>query len=384
MLSEKQRLNEALVGLDRPSLRGGSRASNRLDYQSNWSLCRLLELHEGSSPYLVVCDWHEDVLVLNSPTDPTAIELYQVKTRRSGGKAYTVADLVKKQGVRKKTSPIGKLAYNCSDFLEYEMRGIFTSNVGFKIAMDAGGDSSDLQKFSLLDLSTAAQDRIVNVIEKELGIVDATGVAGKLEFLKANLSVENHSSHTLGHLVEFIEKLYPGRSYQAGPLYRLIFSEIKRRANYEGDCRSFSDLCSLMGISRNDMDEMLSCVETGVDEGLVWNRLEQRLNSEAVPWHRLEGIRSEWRRYEASLTDTTNLAVFGAQGDVRALLACYRKDHQVTGLESMMEWIVEAVSKQRLPWVVSDDHVRAVALWEVCHEPEELPEAREEFEEEGG
>ena len=56
----------------------GSRSSNRFDYQKNWSLCELLELHSRNSEYLMVFEHHEDIVVFDSQTTPLDAIFYQV------------------------------------------------------------------------------------------------------------------------------------------------------------------------------------------------------------------------------------------------------------------------------------------------------------------
>lgn len=47
-----------------PRERFGSISGNRRDYQDSWAFCKLLELHQGDADYLLVLDFHEDVLVV--------------------------------------------------------------------------------------------------------------------------------------------------------------------------------------------------------------------------------------------------------------------------------------------------------------------------------
>jgi hypothetical protein len=63
-----------------PRESGGSRASNRLDYQKDWALCHLLELHDTKTDYALIVEQHDDVAVLDSPQDPKRVDFYQIKT----------------------------------------------------------------------------------------------------------------------------------------------------------------------------------------------------------------------------------------------------------------------------------------------------------------
>ncbi|GAG02404.1 unnamed protein product, partial [marine sediment metagenome] len=70
--------------IQEPRENAGSKSSNRFDYQKNWALCKLLELHLSGRDYILVLDFHEDILVLDSEVDPKEIEFYQIKTTQQG------------------------------------------------------------------------------------------------------------------------------------------------------------------------------------------------------------------------------------------------------------------------------------------------------------
>ena len=67
----------------RPRESGGTCASNRIDYQKDWAVCQLLELHETRDDYALVVERHDDVVVLDSPTSPKRADFSQIKTKES-------------------------------------------------------------------------------------------------------------------------------------------------------------------------------------------------------------------------------------------------------------------------------------------------------------
>src|ERR1035437_9711941 len=73
----------------------GSRSSNRSDYQKSWAFCLLLKLHKTGQHYLVLFDYHDDVVVLDSAANPTAMDFYQVKTKKCGN--WTATLLLKRE-----------------------------------------------------------------------------------------------------------------------------------------------------------------------------------------------------------------------------------------------------------------------------------------------
>ncbi len=77
-----------------PRESSGARTSNRYDFQKNWALCKLLELYSDTSDFLMLLDYHEDVVVLDDESSPEKAYFYQIKTKKSG--AWTIATLTRK------------------------------------------------------------------------------------------------------------------------------------------------------------------------------------------------------------------------------------------------------------------------------------------------
>ena len=75
----------------KPRETSGASSANRFSYQVNWALSKLIELHKQGKEYLIVLDFHDDVLVADSEAAPTTIDFYQVKTSRI--KDWTLARL---------------------------------------------------------------------------------------------------------------------------------------------------------------------------------------------------------------------------------------------------------------------------------------------------
>jgi hypothetical protein len=89
--------------------RSGSIASNRFDYQKDWSLCKLLQIHESGKSYVLIFEHDEDLIILDSENTPKKIDFYQIKTRNSG--EWRVSDLIRSDK-KSNSSFLGKLYSN--------------------------------------------------------------------------------------------------------------------------------------------------------------------------------------------------------------------------------------------------------------------------------
>ncbi|MGR0480863.1 MAG: dsDNA nuclease domain-containing protein [Candidatus Electronema sp. V4] len=79
------------LAITKPRENAGSRSANRFDYQKDWAICELLKLYLAQKDFLLILDYHEDIVVLDSESVPKKAIFYQIKSKRTGN--WTVAEL---------------------------------------------------------------------------------------------------------------------------------------------------------------------------------------------------------------------------------------------------------------------------------------------------
>lgn len=117
-----------------PREQSGSKTSNRFEFQEDWALLKLMELHETWSDYVMVFDYHDDILIMKNELSPTAMTFYQLKSKGSGN--WTLAKLTSRQEAKGETnllSIFGEM-YNCKlTFPSNEVELNFVSNAKFNL-----------------------------------------------------------------------------------------------------------------------------------------------------------------------------------------------------------------------------------------------------------
>ncbi|MHC2088613.1 dsDNA nuclease domain-containing protein [Methylobacterium sp. CM6244] len=73
--------------------RARAATGDRYDYQTMWGLALLFEQHSGTKDYAIVFEFHDDIALLDSSTNPEKIRFYQVKTKLTYG-GWTLASLL--------------------------------------------------------------------------------------------------------------------------------------------------------------------------------------------------------------------------------------------------------------------------------------------------
>ena len=76
----------------------GSRTKNRLTVQISYAIQLIMEFY--TTDFLVMMDYIEDISVINDPESPTAIHLYQVKTK-SADKQYQLKTVISEEWFQK-------------------------------------------------------------------------------------------------------------------------------------------------------------------------------------------------------------------------------------------------------------------------------------------
>lgn len=63
-----------------PKENAGASSSIRFEYQINWGLHRLLQLEKAHEDYVMILDYHDDIVICNSEKQEDYIDFYQIKT----------------------------------------------------------------------------------------------------------------------------------------------------------------------------------------------------------------------------------------------------------------------------------------------------------------
>lgn len=58
----------------------GAPSSNRFEYQINWGLHRLLQIEKAHEDYVMIQDYHDNIVIFNSEKQEDHIDFYQIKT----------------------------------------------------------------------------------------------------------------------------------------------------------------------------------------------------------------------------------------------------------------------------------------------------------------
>jgi hypothetical protein len=285
-----------------------------------------MRLHASPSDYLLVLEFHDDVLVLEPSGEPLHADFFQVKTKREGQwkqRELLSTKAAKPRAVRRKParrkgqrseppssapeqadeasisdaerrSILGKLLDHSRRFPLHVRTLNVVSNVTFDLELAAPPECKDRQQICLAELSEKASAKLKADLCKELGLTDSPPFARM--FLHATgISLTEHEAYGAGKLAEFLEKLHPQKRFRSNALFRNLVAEVSRRAGAEWKPSTYGDVLS-KGISRSDFaDWIVNAVRDDPEERL--SAVRERLNSEHVDIKAWVVLERAWRTY---------------------------------------------------------------------------------------
>lgn len=180
-----------------PRDKGGSIASNRLDYQKDWSLCKLLEVHESGRAYVFIFEHDDDLMIAEDSDEPQLIDFFQVKTKDSGN--WKLAELLRrhKSKTRASASYLGRLYANKIKYSTASKSLNFVSNAKFDLKKTSKGGGLKQIEICLSDCQANDKDAINSALKIEHNLASDADV-GDIYLHVASLSLHDSQSHALG------------------------------------------------------------------------------------------------------------------------------------------------------------------------------------------
>lgn len=347
--------------------KSGSIASNRFDYQKDWSLCRLLEIHTSGRDYMLIFEHEDDLMVLDSEDKPEKIAFYQVKTKDSG--SWNLSDLLKRIRSKKgqKYSYLGRLYANKIRY-DTETESLnFISNARFNITSKKIGKGIEKIEIAISKCDPSDIKKITEQLQSEHSMTSTPNI--DIVFFKvADLSLHDSANHTTGKIANFMSKTKPHKRYLPDLAYKTIFDEIRRKCNYEHECKTIEDLMKHKSISRKAFSEMLeTIISPDNNTKFDWPSIQNRLNLEKEDLRAINSIRVNCIEYEAKNTDRSDVVHNKLSAIVNGLVINYlAKIKKVRNLSDFLNIIVKGYKETKFSKeheeLYVDDYIKAIAL----------------------
>ncbi|WP_075336019.1 DUF4297 domain-containing protein [Archangium gephyra] len=372
----------------KPSETGGPRASNRLDFQKNWTLCHLVARHKEGEDYVVVCDYHDDVVVLIGVPTAAKLHFYQVKTRE--GSPWTMGRLTsaKKKKKKKVKAPtettkladdvvdtstedeeeggsiLGKLYKHKLDFLDRLGSLNLVSTCCFKLKLSNGTSSESKHHITFVELDADEQKVAADRVQAEHSLTEQAEFPEATHFIVSDMTPTGHDQSAIGVIATYLEHRYgTSESFPVAAIHRSLFDEIRRRSNREGTWDDLDLLLKQKGVSRSDFEKLLSKVHPRRDAESQWLELSKELESASIPVRRRIRIGNFWHRYRVERIDESNEILQRRRDAVVAVI----EQLIMAGIEDVSTVLSEVSAKIPADQSFDSDYTCAMALYEFCN-----------------
>jgi len=363
-------IKDGLISI-RPREIAGSRTLNRYNFQINWSLCKLLDIHESKNDYLFIFDYHEDLIIMESESDPQQINFYQIKGKR--GKQWTLSELIK-AGQDKEGNPllsiIGKL-YECKEKFTETKSLNFVSNACFNVKMEDGDTTSiGKDKICIIELKPKEKEKIRNAIKKELSLEDEPSFEDIIHLNVTPLSLDQSDMHARGKLVEFLDKKYPENQGKLpiSVIYNHLFKEVERRTSIYNPINTFDDLVKEKGIGKTLFESWLESMFLSKDFVKMWENINSELRSENWSFGKRRNLQVSFHNYEIDSKNPNNEIIKTIRKNItKVLLKVDQEEDGETNLSlsQYLDYVLSKYKENPVEQTLYDDqYIKAIILVE--------------------
>jgi DNA-binding Lrp family transcriptional regulator len=350
-----------------PRETSGPLASDRFEYQKDWSLVLLLKLHLAKDDYLLILDMHEDVVVFDSSSDPKTAKFYQVKTLYGKGKtSWTTGALIKRQ--KGKTGPknsiLGKLYSNKLKFKADAKRLAVVSNAPFAIELTDGKQSTTAKKsIAYVEIHPDDREKIEKALEKELSLSGAPELNGVLFLDIADLYIKKHSEHARGKLVDFLDEILPDHLMPVPTIYRLLIGEIRIKNDTIVQASDFSELAKLKGISRADFQKILERTGAISNPKKTLEKIESDMEGAGLPIGVRVKMRFAFRQVQVDRTNKQSTIISEMHSRVAKTTARLAEQATTSSVYELSKLVLEDLKVTGFDIIqFPEDYIRVLAM----------------------
>lgn len=339
----------------------GNRSSNRFDFQKNWAIKKIIELHESEADYLVTFEYYDDIIVFNSSEAPSQIAFYQVKTLKD--KPWRIPKLITPDKTKsgKGNSIIGKLCFHLQDFGDEVNSLNFITNSSLQVELSQdfkNQDSTEFNRISYDMFAPSIKEQIYIQLKKEFPDFELPALNNLLFFKLGELNINSQETDIKGVLAEFIERYIPDTEYRITPIYNTIFDEIKRKSDFEYQPADFEQIKKEKSISKSDFESFFVPIK---EKNLVTKRCEQIesfLLHKDVSMSDIKNIRSKWSQYMIDKMNYNNDSLIKLENEISKIIA----QHTIKNIWSDSFDILEKIKEVEISNLYDDSYIQAIIL----------------------
>ncbi len=238
-----------------PRETAGSETSARYDFQANVCVVKILELREAGQPFCAFFDYLDDLVILDSSSEPHSARFYQIKAKGSGN--WTPASFCKELGAASPRSIISRMYLNVDAVKELVTSIGFISNAQFKFKL-LDGKECDPAKLSIAgaELHSTVRSLLHETVVKDFSEPLHAGWADLIILERFSHGVEEQEVFVKGRIVQHLEKLDIAEGPPVGAVYDVLFNAIRARIRNVDKSQDITSLLSRKALTAEELDAL--------------------------------------------------------------------------------------------------------------------------------
>lgn len=335
-----------------PRERGGPSGSKGYDFQKAWAAAKILQLYQSGNDFLVILDYHEDIIILDSPETPSSAKFYQIKKKKSG---YWTANALS----QKKDAILDKLFSNSEKIKLGDKSFFFSSNSALSVTLIRKEiKSTDCESILFSEIDDAEIKTMIKNLSSEHSREILNNSKDKIVFEKSNISPDNMDDVCVGKFASFFEDNLPHCNVKAKNFYRTLLALVKNKTNYEYLVTNPDILLAEKSVSKKDF---LALIKTAESVNVPPNHLSDIINSlEKIdyPLHSIVKIKEHWKSFYLELVSSDNLNI-----KIREKMKSYVLESKATSLNILLIDCLSKYKMNRIETIYDDEYLTLVIVY---------------------
>lgn len=268
---------------------GGAHNIQGTEFQKHWAVLRMFELtSNGEIDFLFLFEALQDVAILNSASNPSAICVYQIKKKSRVEWKWNLLTGIKEPGKKDndlqlvKSSPLGKLYAIIRSLNSLSATGSFVSNMGCDLLTDKGDSFATCFKAPLNTLESSYSA----LLSKALSCLHEKGEAppdlSKIHIERINMSPEDPASMLVGKVFDFLVSRSPDHAKQARSLVEALLIKVTSLSLRSSTCQDFEEMRNKCGFSKTDFDAAIMDLQNLPDDNAGFQSIVAALERESL------------------------------------------------------------------------------------------------------
>lgn len=249
---------------------GGGHGQKGVDFQRYWAILRIFELkQDGSTDFLLLFESIQDVAEFDSETEPSRVDIYQIKKKDSGEWSFNeLTGLLKPDGRTKKKvpptlskvgkSPLGKLYKAGLAVQHLEANAHFVSNAGCDLPLVTSGSASALLKCLASELDASHASPLAEGLALLHAAPGEVPDLKRLALRKTTLHPDDPHLMALGAATAYLSKHLPASAGQAKAFVDALFAQLSALGRQTQPVASFKELRRQRGYSMAELNSALA------------------------------------------------------------------------------------------------------------------------------